>query len=85
MGILRQVIIKLSTKEDNLISKEHKVLERYFEKLIDVCDFNIDLIFSKCTDFTEAKFASYRGLVPSYLYYLYQVTFQDFSSEEKFF
>jgi len=83
MGIHRQVIIRLSSEEYNLISKEHKELERYLEKLRDVCDFSKEPARPKCKDCTEAKFASCRGLVPSYLHYLYEVTFQHFSSEEK--
>jgi hemerythrin len=83
MAIHHQVIIKLNAKEYAQISKEHKELETYLKQLRDVCDFSKEQNLAHCENCTEAKLASCKGLLPSYLHDLHEVTFQHFKSEEK--
>lgn len=83
MAIHHQVIIKLNAEEFAQISKEHKELEKYLEQLRDVCDFSKESNIAGCDNCSKEKLASCRGLLPSYLHYLHEVTFQHFKSEEK--
>jgi len=53
------------------------------KQLRDVCDYSKKQTAPKCKICTKAKHASCDGLLPSYLHYLYEVTEQHFSSEEK--
>lgn len=83
MTIHNKVIINLTAQEYALISKEHRELEKYLKQLRDVCDYSDQENTANCENCNEAKLASCKGLLPSYLHHLHEVTFQHFKSEEK--
>jgi hemerythrin len=79
MLIHDKAVKKLALAEYNMIEEEHRQLKRFLDDLQDTC-FHLDKLATQETP--SEQIATYRGRLPSFLFYVTELAAKHFSHEE---
>ena len=82
MAVHQIAFSQLDQDKRNSIEKEHKKLIKVVNQLRIACDFSEEVEAPLCNGCERGKQASCRGLAPSYLYDLIELTSKHFIHEE---